>query len=116
MMTTLNATHDAARRSWLASANAEGADFPIQNLPLGMFSLAGEPQDAAPRPGVAIGDQVVTAIGVAHCAGMKGAAAVDQVNLSNWSKFTEDGEPIFNETGKIAKGPRYMPPNLDGLT
>ena len=59
MMTTLNATHDDARRSWLASAHAEGTDFPIQNLPLGMFSLAGEPQDAAPRPGVAIGDQVV---------------------------------------------------------
>ncbi len=59
MMTTLNATHDAARRSWLASAHAEGTDFPIQNLPLGMFSLASEPQDAAPRPGVAIGDQVV---------------------------------------------------------
>jgi fumarylacetoacetase len=58
-MIALNATHDPARRSWLASANVDGADFPIQNLPLGMFSLASEADGAAPRPGVAIGDQVV---------------------------------------------------------
>ena len=37
---TLNHTHDASARSWLASANAEGSDFPIQNLPFGVFLLA----------------------------------------------------------------------------
>ena len=36
-MTTLNATHDPALRSWVASANAAGCDFPIQNLPFGRF-------------------------------------------------------------------------------
>ncbi|MDB5915207.1 MAG: fumarylacetoacetase [Ramlibacter sp.] len=58
-MIALNATHDPARRSWLASANTPGADFPIQNLPLGMFSLQSEADAAAPRPAVGIGDQVV---------------------------------------------------------
>ena len=54
-MAQRDATHDPARRSWVASANAPGADFPIQNLPLGVFSTEG----TAPRCGVAIGDQVL---------------------------------------------------------
>ena len=53
----VDATHDAALRSWLASANLPGTDFPIQNLPLGVFRRAG--RDEAFRPGVAIGDQIV---------------------------------------------------------
>ena len=39
-MTTLNETHDPALRSWVASANAAGCDFPIQNLPFGRFRRA----------------------------------------------------------------------------
>ena len=35
----LNETHDLALRSWLASAQAAGCDFPLQNLPLGVFSV-----------------------------------------------------------------------------
>ncbi|HEY9067163.1 MAG TPA: fumarylacetoacetase, partial [Burkholderiaceae bacterium] len=55
--TALDATHDPALRSWVASANAAGTDFPIQNLPYGRFrrSGSGEPW----RIGVAIGDQVL---------------------------------------------------------
>lgn len=60
-------------------------------------------------------DQVVTGVGAAHCAGMDGAEAVNRVNTSNWSKFDENGQPIFNEHGKIAKGPNYAPPDLEGL-
>ena len=62
-----------------------------------------------------IADQVVTGIGAAHCAGMKASEAVARVNTSNWSKFDADGQPIFNEHGKIAKGPQYAPPDLEGL-
>lgn len=51
----LNATHDPARRSWVDSANAQECDFPIQNLPFGVFRANG----AAPRGGVALGDQVI---------------------------------------------------------
>ena len=53
----LDFSHDAALRSWVASANTPETDFPIQNLPLGVFRRAGSPE--AFRPGVAIGDQIV---------------------------------------------------------
>jgi fumarylacetoacetase len=53
----LNHTHDADRMSWLASANAPGCDFPIQNLPFAVFRRAGSGEPF--RGGVAIGDQVV---------------------------------------------------------
>lgn len=61
-----------------------------------------------------LSDQVVTAIGVGHCAGMQTAEACERVNDSNWSKFV-DGEPVFNEAGKVAKGPGYCRPDLEGL-
>lgn len=54
---TIDATHDLALRSWVASAHAAGTDFPIQNLPLGAFRDAGA--NALPRLGVAIGDAVL---------------------------------------------------------
>lgn len=63
----------------------------------------------------ALADQIVTAVGVGHCAGMKMSDAVDAVNKSNWSKYNDDGEPIFNEHGKIMKGDKYRPPVLNNL-
>lgn len=62
-----------------------------------------------------LADQVVTGIGVGHCAGMKTADAIAAVNRSNYSKFDKNGMPIFNEQGKVTKGPDYAPPNLEGL-
>lgn len=56
-MNTIDETHDPALRSWVESANLDGADFPIQNLPLGRFRPAGTDEDF--RIGVAIGDQVL---------------------------------------------------------
>lgn len=44
-------------RSWVESANVPGTDFPIQNLPFGVFSTDGEPESG--RVGVAIGDQIL---------------------------------------------------------
>src|ERR1700685_1223213 len=56
MALPLNETHDPARRSWVESANAPDSEFPIQNLPLGVFCpAAGMP----PRVGVAIADQIL---------------------------------------------------------
>ena len=46
-------THDPARKSWVAGADGH-ADFPVQNLPLGVFST----RDGGLRPGVAIGDSI----------------------------------------------------------
>lgn len=51
-----NATHDAARRSFLEAANAPATHFPIQNLPFGIFSV---PDRDGRRAGVAIGDRIV---------------------------------------------------------
>lgn len=60
-----------------------------------------------------LADQVVTAIGVGHCAGLRTAEGIEEVNRSNWSKFNQEtGQPVFNEYGKIAKGPNYRAPNL----
>lgn len=59
-------------------------------------------------------DQVVTAVGAAYRAGMDITEAVRRVNTSNWSKYV-DGQPVFNEHGKIAKGPDYKAPDLEGL-
>lgn len=53
----MNATHDPALRSWVASANQAGCDFPIQNLPFARFRRSGS--NEAFRIGVAIGDQVL---------------------------------------------------------
>jgi len=48
-------THDARLTSWLPSANEPDCDFPIQNLPFGVFRAHG----GAPRIGVAIGDRIL---------------------------------------------------------
>jgi len=55
-MRALDHTHDAAARCWVESANAPDADFPLQNLPLGVFARGGTGEG---RIGVAIGDQVL---------------------------------------------------------
>ena len=56
MSVTADATHDPQQRSWVEPANADGCDFPIQNLPFGRFrEVSGQPW----RIGVAIGDQVL---------------------------------------------------------
>jgi hypothetical protein len=60
-------------------------------------------------------DQIVTGVGVSHCAKMNVVEGVRRVNQSNFSKFGNDGKPIFNEHGKIVKGPNYKPPQLEGL-
>jgi fumarylacetoacetase len=55
MTNALDETHDPARRSWVKSANLAETDFPIQNLPLGIFA----PRGGAPRGGIAIGDMIL---------------------------------------------------------
>jgi fumarylacetoacetase len=52
----VNKTHDPSLTSWVESANSPDTDFPIQNLPFGVFSRKGEEER---RVGVAIGDQIV---------------------------------------------------------
>ncbi|MDX2202206.1 MAG: fumarylacetoacetase [Hyphomicrobiaceae bacterium] len=72
-MPDLDETHDAARTSWVAAA-AGHPDFPLQNLPLGIFSAPG----LTPRAGTAIGDSILDLSGLAAAgllSGEAGAAA-----------------------------------------
>ena len=57
MKPQLNETHDAALRSWVSSANTGSTDFPLQNLPYGVFRRRGSDQQF--RLGVAIGAQIL---------------------------------------------------------
>ena len=54
---SIDPTTDPALRSWVQTANLRGADFPIQNLPFGIFRRAGTRE--APRVGVAIGAAIL---------------------------------------------------------
>jgi fumarylacetoacetase len=56
-MTMFDSTTDSALRSWVESANDPATDFPIQNLPFGVFARRGS--NDRPRVGVAIGDRVI---------------------------------------------------------
>jgi fumarylacetoacetase len=88
----IDETHDPALRSWVVSANPPGSDFPIQNLPFGVFQRPGEPR----RVGVAIGDQILDLVS-AHAEGL----------------FAGDAEAAAREcalprlNGLMALGPRY---------
>lgn len=59
----------------------------------------------------ALCDQIVTAVGVAYMMGFDIEGALAEVCRSNESKF-EDGKPVFDATGKIAKGKNYTAPDL----
>lgn len=59
----------------------------------------------------ALCDMTVTATGVATLMNYDFIGAMQEVNESNYSKFV-DGKPVFNEFGKIAKGPFTRKPNL----
>jgi fumarylacetoacetase len=56
-MYDINATHDPALRSWVGSANRADTDFPLQNLPFGVFRRAGSGESF--RGGVAIGEEIL---------------------------------------------------------
>jgi fumarylacetoacetase len=71
-MVQLNATHDPARHSWVESANRPDSDFPIQNLPFGIFRRPGK----APRGGVAIGDRIFD-LAAGYDAGLFSGLAAD---------------------------------------
>ncbi len=71
-MTACDRTHDATRRSWVESANDGETDFPLQNLPFGIFS----PPGGTPRGGVAIGDQILDLAALAAAGLLRGDALI----------------------------------------
>ena len=79
-------THDPSRVSWIESA--QGSDFPVQNLPLGIFSEA----KGRRRPGVAIGDYILD------------LAAIADLLDEEWRDDLR--QPVLN--GWLARGPRVQ--------
>jgi len=75
----LDETHEPGLRSWVESANAPGTDFPLQNLPFGVFRRKGSSEAA--RVGVAIGDQVLDLHGAATAGALARMAPGGQVAL-----------------------------------
>ena len=73
MTLALNDTHDPALRSWVESANAADTDFPIQNLPFGVFRRAGSEEKL--RIGVAIGDRILDVGAAMHAGALPDLAA-----------------------------------------
>jgi fumarylacetoacetase len=91
----LDETHDSGAQSWVESANFAEADFPIQNLPFGVFRRRGS---EAARVGVAIGDSIV-----------------DVGDLASERLLTEDGvalagnacrSDLLNHLMALGAGPR----------
>src|SRR5215208_6431438 len=70
-MAQIDRTHDPKLRSWVVSANGH-PDFPIQNLPFGVFT---PPGGGAPRAGVAIGDMILDLAAVRDAGLFSGEAA-----------------------------------------
>ncbi|MDA0226335.1 MAG: fumarylacetoacetase [Proteobacteria bacterium] len=106
----LDETHDPARRSWLASANATGGDFPIQNLPFGVFRRKGTRD--APRGGVAIGDRILDLAAAAHALGLSGKslAAANATAAPTLNPLAALGRPAWRALRKdlsraLAAGP-----------
>jgi fumarylacetoacetase len=91
-MVLIDETHDPALESWVGSANLPDTDFPIQNLPFGVFRRRGS--DEPFRGGVAIGDQILDLAAAAKSGSLAGAAAVAAAAC---------GEPALNAL--MALGP-----------
>ena len=60
----------------------------------------------------ALTDILYVTYGAGHSFGVNLDKCFDEVQRSNMSKLGEDGKPIYNESGKVMKGPSYFKPNL----
>ena len=89
----LNFTHDPARLSWLQSANDAATDFPLQNLPFGVFRPA---PAATPRLGVAIGDRILDLAAAAN-AGLLPDSAASVCRAATLNPLMAAGAPVWTE-------------------
>ncbi len=91
-MSEIDETHDPARRSFVPGAD-DHADFPIQNLPFGIFS----PPGGAPRGGVAIGDMILD-LPALLATGLLGDAAAEAAQAASG--------PALNPLLALGRAPR----------
>ena len=60
----------------------------------------------------ALTDLLYVTYGAGHAFGINLDKCFDEVQKSNMSKLDDDGKPIYNEFGKVMKGPKYFKPDL----
>ena len=60
----------------------------------------------------ALTDILYVTYGAGHAFGIDLDKCFEEVQRSNMSKLSEDGRPIYNESGKVMKGPKYFKPDL----
>ena len=60
----------------------------------------------------ALTDILYVTYGAGHAFGIDLDKCFEEVQSSNMSKLSEDGKPIYNEFGKVMKGPKYFKPDL----
>ena len=61
----------------------------------------------------ALTDILYVTYGAGHAFGINLDKCFEEVQNSNMSKLGEDGKPIYNDKGKVMKGPNYFKPNLN---
>jgi len=96
MTTVLDETHDSKVQSWVESANASGADFPVQNLPFGVFRRRNAGAEA--KVGVAIGDRILDLDGMQT----DGLLAGEDVRLAAKACAADSLNPLM----ALGTGPR----------
>jgi len=63
----------------------------------------------------ALTDILYVTYGAGHAFGINLDKCFDEVQNSNMSKLGEDGKPIYNESGKVMKGPNYFKPDFSKI-
>ena len=61
----------------------------------------------------ALSDILYVTYGAGHAFGIDLDKCFNEIQDSNMSKLGEDGKPIYNDVGKVMKGPKYFKPNLN---
>lgn len=106
-MIEVNETHDPSLTSWVASANFADAEFPIQNLPFGIYTVSLEQPE--PRACVAIGDQVFDLAGVDAALGpnLNTLAAAGE---TTWHQLRATLSAALSDAGRKAELEKYCLP------
>ena len=97
------------------------AEFPSEKIIKLRYSLIKEELDEFEEAlkdknlkevAAALTDILYVTYGAGHAFGIDLDKCFDEVQRSNMSKLDEDGKPIYNEHGKVMKGPKYFQPDL----
>ncbi len=100
----------------------EKAEFPTNKITTLRYDLISEElaelKDAIDKKDIkevadALTDILYVTYGAGHAFGINLDKCFEEVQSSNMSKLGKDGKPIYNEKGKVMKGPNYFKPNLN---